>query len=58
MYLTWNKHETMEIIRSSLKFGKTIPNQNKHPTLNEIDILPKRVDVGNTCYATSTTHTC
>jgi hypothetical protein len=49
MYLTWNNHETTEIIRSSLKFGKTIPSQNKHPTLNEVDFLPKRVAPNPRC---------
>jgi len=43
MYLTWNKSEMKEIIKLGVKFGKTIPNQKKHSTLNEVDFLPKRV---------------
>lgn len=49
MYQTWNKCETKEIIRSNVKFGKTIPNQNKHPTLNEIDFPPKRAAPNPKC---------
>jgi hypothetical protein len=41
MYLTWNKSETKEIIRLGLKFGKTIPSQNKCLASNEVNILPK-----------------
>jgi len=43
MYLTWNKSETKEIIRLSLKFGKTIPSQNKRFTLDEANLFPKQV---------------
>ncbi len=43
MYLTWNNNETKEIIKLGVKFGKTIPSQNKRPTLNEVDLLPKWV---------------
>jgi hypothetical protein len=43
MYLIWNKNETKEIIKLGVKFGKTIPNQKKCPTLNEVDLPPKWV---------------
>jgi hypothetical protein len=41
--MIWNKSETKEIIKLSVKFGKTIPSQKKHPTLNEVDLPPKWV---------------
>ncbi len=42
--LTWNKSETKEIIKLSVKFGKTVPSWNKCPTSsNEAYIPLKRV---------------
>ncbi len=41
--LTWNKNETKEIIKLSVKFGKTIPSWNKCPTLDEVYIFLKHV---------------
>jgi hypothetical protein len=43
MYLTWNKSETKEIVRLGVKFGKTIPSQNKRPILDGTYLLPKEV---------------
>jgi hypothetical protein len=42
MYLTWKKGETKEIIRLGLKFGKTIPSQNKRFPSNEVNLPPKQ----------------
>jgi hypothetical protein len=42
MYPTWNKSEAKEIVRLGVKFGKTIPTQNKHLASNETDFRPKR----------------
>jgi hypothetical protein len=49
MYATWNKSETKEINKLGVKFGKTIPNWNKCPTLNEIDLLSKQVAPNSRC---------
>jgi hypothetical protein len=49
MYSTWNKRETKEIIRLSVKFGKTIPSQNKCHVLNEVDLFLKQVATNLRC---------
>jgi hypothetical protein len=52
VFLTWNKSETKEIVRLGVKFGKTIPSQNKRPTLNEANFHPKWVAPNPICLET------
>jgi hypothetical protein len=46
---TCNTSEIKEIDRLSVKFGKTILNRNKCPTLDEADVLPKQVAPNPRC---------